>query len=208
MRVEEGHHFESSRASLESPASGELEGGASELAREARSVVASADQRVSAVVAGPGEVRRVDLWVRDDLMVMHAYSTDRDLSCPGSLYRGRRSVFAAVAQLLGASGSATGSATTDLPLEFGSLTEIMRVVSERSDTGQEAVRMCALNPAPSQADAELLVTVGSNPLRWASARSDQTFVLSDTGLAQMWAHVVRILGDRLGGSDEASRLSA
>lgn len=210
MEIDPGTPFQLSRAALERPGHGVEDvdganGGAQELTR---SVVSATERCMSALVASPGDIRRVDLWADGEVLVMHAYSKDRNHPCPGVCYRGRESALVAISQLLGSPDETSTESGPHCPTSFDSLQELLEHVIEQPTAEGQSMRMCALNTSPSDPESELLIVAGPQPLRWTVAHQQQPFSLAETSLAQMWGRVIEMVDLAFGRTDSDERVGA
>lgn len=196
MEIDPGTSFQLSRAELEEPAqSAEEPAGTRDSAEQlARSVASSAAERcMSALLASQGEMKRVDLWVHGEVLVIHGYSKDRDQSCPGSFYRGRESALVAISQFLGSPHPTSVQHGAQRKSSFEGFQELIEHVAKQLEPDGQDMRMCALTPSPADPEAEVLMVTGPQPLRWTVARQQDSFDLIETGMAQMWGHVIEMV---------------
>lgn len=198
MATEFGKQFTSSRRDLTDSGATDSRG-IDAVTASAKGVVEDASGLFSALIATPGELRRVDLWTDGDSLVIHGYAKSPDVDATGTLHHGRAAAAMALAQLLTPANTTSADGVVEEPgieLNFKSLGDVIRFATE----GDSGYRMCALNPDPDDPEAQVTVVLYSDSLIWGTAKGSHPIEFSPQRVGALWSRVL----DLLGVADQAS----
>ena len=148
-------------------------------------------KRVTALVAEPGSLRRVDVWSGADLALVHGFAEAADAAVPATVVRGRGAAFVGIAQLVARRGDETGDPDLGDSLEVRDL--LAAIVATRTDRPRAVVLGTGTGDGPSSRGVAVLQ---DGRTRWSPVGPGRPVELRDDGFAELWAEILRLAPNR------------
>lgn len=145
-------------------------------------------ERLSALLAAPGSLRRVDLWIAGNVAVVHGYVERPDIAAPATVIRGPGAAAAAIAELIARRGGEAGDPTLRSGGQVADL--ISTVVGSPTETIRAAV---VGRGTDGEVSSSGLVVVQDRRTRWCEVGPGRAIDLRDGCFAELWARVARLI---------------